>query len=208
VNPQGCEVFSFKAPSAEDLAHDFLWRAARRLPERGRIGIFNRSYYEDVLVVRVHPDLLARAKLPKQVVTKRIWRERFEDIVGFERHLARTGTLLLKFFLHVSRREQRRRFLERLEKPAKNWKFSAADLAERKHWNAYMAAYEDMIAHTAQPGAPWFVIPADHKWFTRLVVVEAIIAALEKLDLRFPTVSPAERQALKAARASLQRGRS
>jgi PPK2 family polyphosphate:nucleotide phosphotransferase len=207
VNPQGCQVYSFKAPSAEELDHDFLWRAARCLPERGRIGIFNRSYYEEVLVVRVHPDLLARAKLPTRVVTKGIWKERFEDIVGFERHLARSGTLLLKFFLHVSRREQRRRFLERLEKPAKNWKFSAVDLAERKHWNAYMAAYEDMIAHTATDTAPWFVIPADHKWFTRLVVVEAIIAALEKLDLRFPTVPPVDRKALKAARAALEHGR-
>ena len=205
VNPQGCQVFSFKAPSNEDLDHDFIWRANRCLPERGRIGIFNRSYYEEVLVVRVHPELLAREKLPESVVTKDIWKERFEDIVAFERHLARNGTVILKFFLHVSRAEQRRRFLERLDKPGKNWKFSAADLAERQRWDAYMAAYEEMIRHTATPDAPWYVVPADHKWFTRLVVGEAIIAALEKLDLAFPTVPPGERKALKAARAELER---
>ncbi len=205
VNPQGCQVFSFKTPSNEDLDHDFIWRAARCLPERGRIGIFNRSYYEEVLVVRVHPELLAREKLPESVVTKDIWTERFEDIVAFERHLARNGTVILKFFLHVSRAEQRRRFLERLDTPAKNWKFSAADLAERHRWDAYMAAYEEMIRHTATPDAPWYVVPADHKWFTRLVVGEAIIAALEKLDLAFPTVPPGERKALKAARAELER---
>jgi PPK2 family polyphosphate:nucleotide phosphotransferase len=205
VNPQGCQVYSFKAPSNEDLDHDFFWRAAKCLPERGRIGIFNRSYYEEVLVVRVHREMLAREKLPESVQTKGIWKERFEDIVAFERHLARNGTLILKFFLHVSRAEQRRRFLERLDRPAKNWKFSAADLAERQHWNAYMGAYEEMIQHTATSGAPWYVVPADHKWFTRLVVVEAIIAALEKLDLSFPTVPPQERKALKAARAELER---
>jgi PPK2 family polyphosphate:nucleotide phosphotransferase len=205
VNPQGCEVFSFKAPSNEDLDHDFIWRAARCLPERGRIGIFNRSYYEEVLVVRVHPEMLDREKLPEPLVTKDIWKERCEDIVAFERHLARNGTVILKFFLHVSRAEQRRRFLERLDKAAKNWKFSAADLAERQHWDSYMAAYEEMIRSTATPGAPWYVVPADHKWFTRLVVVEAIIAALEKLDLAFPTVPPGERKALKAARAELER---
>ena len=205
VNPQGCEVFSFKAPSNEELDHDFIWRAARCLPERGRIGIFNRSYYEEVLVVRVHPELLAREKLPQPLVTKHIWKERFEDIVSFERHLARNGTVILKFFLHVSGAEQRRRFLERLDKSAKNWKFSAADLAERQHWDAYMAAYEEMIRNTATPGAPWYVVPADHKWFTRLVVVEAIVAALEKLDLAFPTVPPGDRKALQAARAALER---
>jgi PPK2 family polyphosphate:nucleotide phosphotransferase len=205
VNPQGCQVYSFKAPSNEDLDHDFFWRAARCLPERGRIGIFNRSYYEEVLVVRLHPEILAREKLPQAVVTKNIWKERFEDIVAFERHLARNGTLILKFFLHVSRAEQRRRFLERLEKPAKNWKFSAADLAERQHWKAYMQAYEEMIQHTATSGAPWYVVPADHKWFTRLVVMEAIIAEIEKLDLAFPTVPPEERKALQAARAELER---
>ena len=205
VNPQGCEVYSFKAPSNEDLDHDFLWRTARCLPERGRIGIFNRSYYEEVLVVRVHPELLAREKLPPAVVTKDLWKERFEDIVAFERHLVRNGTLILKFFLHVSRAEQRRRFLERLDKPSKNWKFSAADLVERERWDDYMRAYEEMIRHTAQPGAPWYVVPADHKWFTRLVVVEVIIAALEKLDLAFPTVPPDERKALQAARVALER---
>ena len=204
VNPQGCEVYSFKAPSNEDLDHDFLWRTAKCLPQRGRIGIFNRSYYEEVLVVRVHPELLARQKLPPAVVSKEIWKERYQDIVAFERHLGRNGTLILKFFLHVSRAEQRRRFLERLDKPSKNWKFSAADLAERQHWDAYMDAYEDMIRHTATTGAPWFVVPADHKWFTRLVVVETIIAALDGLDLAFPTVPPDERKALKAARAELE----
>lgn len=205
VNPQGCEVYSFKAPSNEDLDHDFFWRAAKCLPQRGRIGIFNRSYYEEVLVVRVHPELLAREKLPAPVVTTDIWKERFEDIVAFERHLARNGTLILKFFLHVSHAEQRRRFLERLDKPSKNWKFSATDLAERQHWDAYMSAYEDMIRHTATRSAPWYVVPADHKWFTRLVVVEAIIAALDGLDLAFPTVPPDERKALRAARAELER---
>jgi PPK2 family polyphosphate:nucleotide phosphotransferase len=205
VNPQGCQVYSFKAPSNEDLDHDFFWRAAKCLPERGRIGIFNRSYYEEVLVVRVHPEILAREKLPQAVVTKTIWKERFEDIVAFERHLARNGTLVLKFFLHVSRAEQRRRFLERLDKPAKNWRFSAADLAERQHWKAYMQAYEEMIQRTATSGAPWYVVPADHKWFTRLVVMEAIIAALEKLDLAFPAVPAEERKALKAARTELER---
>jgi len=205
VNPQGCQVYSFKAPSNEDLDHDFFWRAAKCLPERGRIGIFNRSYYEEVLVVRVHPEILAHERLPQAVVTKTIWKERFEDIVAFERHLARNGTLILKFFLHVSRAEQRRRFLERLDKPAKNWKFSAADLAERQHWKAYMQAYEEMIQHTATSGAPWYVVPADHKWFTRLVVMEAIIAALEQLDLAFPTVPAQQRKALQAARAELER---
>jgi len=205
VNPQGCEVYSFKAPSNEDLDHDFFWRAAKCLPQRGRIGIFNRSYYEEVLVVRVHPELLAREKLPEAVVTKDLWKERFQDIVAFERHLGRNGTLILKFFLHVSRAEQRRRFLERLDKPSKNWKFSAADLAERQHWNAYMDAYEEMIRHTATAAAPWHVVPADHKWFTRLVVVETITAALDRLDLGFPTVPPGERKALKAARVELER---
>jgi PPK2 family polyphosphate:nucleotide phosphotransferase len=205
VNPQGCQVYSFKAPSNEDLDHDFFWRAAKCLPERGRIGIFNRSYYEEVLVVRVHPEILARERLPQAVVTKTIWKERFEDIVAFERHLARNGTLILKFFLHVSRAEQRRRFLERLDKPDKKWKFSAADLAERQQWKAYMQAYEEMIQHTATSGAPWYVVPADHKWFTRLVVMEAIIAALEQLDLAFPTVPAEERKALKSARAELER---
>ena len=205
VNPQGCQVYSFKAPSNEELDHDFLWRAARCLPERGRIGIFNRSYYEEVLVVRVHPELLAREKLPAHLATKQIWKERFEDIVAFERYLSRNGTLILKFFLYVSRAEQRRRFLERLDTRAKNWKFSAVDVAERQYWDPYMAAYEERIGHTAQPDAPWYVVPADHKWVTRLGVVEAIIAALDTLDLAFPTVPPEERKALKAARHELER---
>ena len=205
VNPQGVQVFAFKAPSPQELDHDFMWRTTVNLPERGRIGIFNRSYYEEVLVVRVHREVLAHQKLPTELVTKHIWKERFTDIGAFERYLARNGTLILKFFLHVSRAEQRRRFLERLDKTAKNWKFSAADLAERQHWNAYMHAYEEMIQHTATAGAPWYVVPADHKWFTRLVVMEAIIEALEKLDLAFPKVPPQERKALKAARAALER---
>lgn len=205
VNPQGCQVFSFKAPSNEELDHNFIWRAARSLPERGRIGIFNRSYYEETLVVRVHPELLAREKLPEALVGKDIWKQRFEDIVAFERHLVRNGMVILKFFLHVSREEQRDRFLERLDTPSKNWKFSAADLAERQHWDDYMTAYEEMIQHTATPEAPWYVVPADHKWFTRLVVVEAIVAALGDLDLQFPTVPPDERKALAAARAELER---
>ena len=203
VNPQGCDVHAFKAPSAEELDHDFLWRCLRRLPERGRIGIFNRSYYEETLVVRVHPELLEKERLPAALVTKKVWRERFEDIRAFERHLVRSGTVVLKFFLNVSRAEQRRRFLERLEKPEKNWKFSAADVAERRHWPAYMKAYEEMIQHTATAQAPWFVVPADHKWYTRLVVAEAIIEALENLELRFPTVPPEEKAKLTAARGEL-----
>ena len=205
VNPQGCQVFSFKSPSVEELDHDFLWRTTRALPERGRIGIFNRSYYEEVLAVRVHPELLQRQRLPTELVTRKIWKERFEDIVAFERHMVRSGTVLLKFFLHVSRKEQRRRFLERLETPTKFWKFSAADLAERDHWDEYMAAYEDMNRRTATPGAPWYVVPADHKWFTRLVVVEALTTALGKLDLSYPMVPPNERRALKAERVALER---
>ena len=203
VNPQGCDVHAFKAPSAEELDHDFLWRCLRRLPERGRIGIFNRSYYEETLVVRVHPELLEKERLPAALVTKKVWRERFEDIRAFERHLARSGTVILKFFLNVSRAEQRRRFLERLEQPEKNWKFSAADVTERRHWPAYMKAYEEMIQHTATAQAPWFVVPADHKWYTRLVVAEAIIEALENLELRFPTVPPEEKAKLTAARGEL-----
>ena len=163
VNPQGCQVFSFKAPSAEELAHDFLWRTTRCLPERGRIGIFNRSYYEEVLVVRVHSDLLAPQRLPPELVTKRIWKDRFEDINAFERHLVRNGVVVCKFFLHVSKEQQKERFLERLERPAKNWKFSARDVADRQHWDSYMQAYEDMVQHTATPEAPWHVVPADHK---------------------------------------------
>lgn len=203
VNPQGCQVYSFKAPSPEELDHDFLWRTTRCLPERGRIGIFNRSYYEEVLVVRVHQEILARQKLPPELVTKRIWDERLEDIAAFERYLARNGTVILKFFLHVSRKEQKKRFLERLDQPEKNWKFSAADAHERTYWGDYMAAYEEAIRATAAKHAPWYVVPADNKWFTRLVVAAAIVEALEKLDLEYPKVDAAKKKELAAARAAL-----
>jgi PPK2 family polyphosphate:nucleotide phosphotransferase len=203
VNPQGCRVFSFKAPSAEELDHDFLWRCWKRLPERGHIGIFNRSYYEETLIVRVHPELLERQPLPPELVTRHIWRERFADIRAFERYLHRNGVLVRKFFLHVSKAEQKRRFLERLDTPEKNWKFSSADVAERRHWAAYQAAYEDMIRHTATPEAPWYVVPADHKWFTRLVVAAAIIEALAALDPEYPKLAPAQRRELAAARRAL-----
>jgi PPK2 family polyphosphate:nucleotide phosphotransferase len=188
LNPQGVEVHSFKQPSAEELDHNFLWRAARRLPERGRIGIFNRSYYEEVLVVRVHPELLERQQLPGSLEGKDIWQQRFDDICAFERHLTRNGTRILKFFLHVSKEEQRKRFLERIEEPAKRWKFSMGDVAERKLWDKYMAAYEDMIRQTSRPEAPWFVVPADHKWFTRMVVAGALVQELQALGLDFPKV--------------------
>ena len=200
VNPQGCEVYSFKQPSTLELDHDYLWRSTCRLPERGRIGIFNRSYYEEVLVVRVHPELLARQKLPSKLLTGEIWRDRFEDIGAFERYLARNGVVIRKFFLHVSRDEQKKRFLERLDRPDKHWKFSLADAHERSHWDAYMEAYEDMIRHTASKHAPWYVVPADHKWFTRLVVAAAVIDALEDLELEFPKVDSAKRKELAAAR--------
>jgi len=203
VNPQGCQVYSFKAPSPEELDHDFLWRSTYRLPERGRIGIFNRSYYEEVLVVRVHPELLARQRLPAELMTRDIWRERFEDINAFERYLARNGVVVRKFFLHVSREEQRKRFLERLDEPEKNWKFSLDDVRERRHWDEYMAAYEDAIRHTSSPHAPWYVVPADHKWFTRLVVVSAILDALSSLNLAFPSVEPDRMKELEAARVAL-----
>jgi PPK2 family polyphosphate:nucleotide phosphotransferase len=188
LNPQGVEVHSFKQPSAEELDHNFLWRAARRLPERGRIGIFNRSYYEEVLVVRVHPELLERQQLPGSLEGKDIWQQRFDDICAFERHLARNGTRILKFFLHVSKEEQRKRFLERIDEPAKRWKFSMGDVTERKLWDKYMAAYEDMIRRTSRPEAPWFVVPADHKWFTRIVVAGALVQELQALGLDFPKV--------------------
>ena len=190
VNPQGVDVATFKTPSTLELNHDFLWRASQRLPERGRIGIFNRSYYEDCLIVRVHPHVLANQKLPPPLVTRNIWRERFEDINGYERYLARNGTLILKFFLNVSKEEQRKRFLDRLEQPAKRWKFSMDDVSERKLWDKYQAAYQDMIAHTSTEVAPWHVVPADHKWFARVVIGSTIVAALEKLDLHFPRVDP------------------
>jgi PPK2 family polyphosphate:nucleotide phosphotransferase len=203
VNPQGCQVFSFKAPSAEELDHDFLWRTTRCLPERGRIGIFNRSYYEEVLVVRVHPELLTRQKLPPALVTKDIWKERFADITAFERYLTRNGVVIRKFFLHVSKQEQKKRFLERLREPEKHWKFALADVQERQYWDNYMRAYEDMIRNTSSEYAPWYVVPADHKWFTRLVVAEAIIDALEELKLAFPKVDAEKRKELEAARAAL-----
>jgi len=203
VNPQGCQVFSFKAPTSEDLDHDFLWRTSRCLPERGRIGIFNRSYYEEVLVVRVHPGILAKQRLPPALVTKRIWRDRLEDISGFERYATRNGIAIRKFFLHVSREEQKRRFLNRLDQRSKNWKFSLADAEERKHWPKYMRAYEDMIRKTSSPHAPWYVVPADHKWFTRLIVGAAVIDALEELGVAYPTVDRDKRKDLAAARVAL-----
>ena len=205
VNPQGCQVYSFKAPSVEELNHDFLWRTTRCLPERGRIGIFNRSYYEEVLVVRVHQELLAKERLAPALLTQKIWDERFEDINAFERHLSRNGVVLCKFFLHISRKEQKERFLSRLDEPEKNWKFSLADVRERQHWGAYMRAYEEMIQNTSTKRAPWYVVPADHKWFTRLVVAEAITDALEELDLAFPKVDAVRRKELRAARETLKR---
>ena len=191
VNPQGCQVYSFKSPSAEDLDHDYLWRCMKCLPNRGHIGIFNRSYYEEALVVRVHPEFLAKQKLPRPLVTKRIWKERFEDIRSFERYLGRNGIVVVKFFLHVSKKEQRRRFLERAEEPEKNWKFSGSDMAERQHWDEYQDAYEDMIRNTATKHSPWYVVPADKKWFTRVVVAAAVIDTLVSLDLAYPEVDSA-----------------
>jgi PPK2 family polyphosphate:nucleotide phosphotransferase len=207
VNPQGCHVTSFKAPSHEELDHDYFWRCLRALPERGRIGIFNRSYYEEVLVVRVHEELLTAQKLPPALVTSRIWDERFEDMRLLERYLARNGTVVRKFFLYVSREEQRKRFLARLEEPEKNWKFAAGDVRERSHWNEYMRAYEQMVRHTATDYAPWFVVPADHKWFTRLVVSTAIVDALSSLRLHYPRVSPGRRRELAASRRELLKER-
>ena len=204
VNPQGCQVASFKAPSPEELDHDNLWRCVRQLPERGRIGIFNRSYYEEVLVVRVHPQLLHRQKLPPELVDDRIWKRRHRDIRGFERHLAGSGVAIRKFFLHVSKGEQKRRFLERIERPEKNWKFEAGDVAERAHWKAYMKAYEEVIRETSAPHAPWFVVPADNKWFTRIVVMSAVIDALDELGLAYPEADKAQRAALAAAEKALR----
>jgi len=205
VNPQGCNVTSFKAPSSEDLDHDFLWRSQRFLPERGKIGIFNRSYYEEVLVVRVHPEMLAREKMPERMVTDKIWQERFEDINAFERHLARNGTIVLKIFLNVSRNEQRKRFLERLDDAEKNWKFSKNDILERQRWDKYMQAYQEMIRNTSTKSAPWHVIPADHKWFARLAVAEVIIHALDSLDLAFPEMDASKEKDLNEARMGLKR---
>jgi PPK2 family polyphosphate:nucleotide phosphotransferase len=205
VNPQGCQVYSFKQPSDEELDHDFLWRTNKAMPERGRIGIFNRSYYEEVLVVRTHPELLARQHLPPALVSKKIWTERFEDINAYERYLTRNGVAIRKFFLHVSKKEQKRRFLERIDDPDKNWKFSMADARERDHWDDYMTAYDEMIRGTASPHAPWFVVPADNKWFTRLVVGAAVIDAMAGMDLHFPKVSAEKRRELQSVRALLEK---
>ena len=205
VNPQGCEVTSFKAPSSLELRHDFLWRCACALPERGRIGIFNRSYYEDVLVVRVHKEMLDRQLMPQALVTDDIWSERFESINAFEKHLRRNGTLVLKFFLHISRKEQKERLLARIDEPAKNWKFSAGDLAERRFWRDYVKAYEDALARTSASHAPWYIIPADRKWFARLAVAEIIAGHLERIDPRYPVLDDAARQDLQRARVELEK---
>src|SRR5712664_3879399 len=204
VNPQGCEVHSFKQPSTNELAHDFMWRHVIALPQRGRIGIFNRSYYEECLVTRVHRELLAKEKLPSRLVTKNIWRQRFEDISAFERYLARNGTVILKFFLNISKEEQRERFLDRLDEPSKNWKFSMADVAERALWNRYMAVYQDIVRHTSTEVAPWHVVPADHKWFARVVIGSAIVSTLETLNLRFPRADKASLQEFKKVREALE----
>jgi PPK2 family polyphosphate:nucleotide phosphotransferase len=204
VNPQGVQVTSFKAPGPEELAHDFLWRANRAVPQRGHIGVFNRSHYEEVLVVRVHPELLERQHLPTELLGKRLWDQRLEAIATFERYLTRQGTVVLKFFLNLSKHEQRRRFLERLEEPDKYWKFSASDLAERAYWDDYQRAYQEAIAATAAAHAPWFVVPADNKWFTRLIVVAAMIEALEALDLNLPAPTPEQQAALDMARQKLE----
>jgi PPK2 family polyphosphate:nucleotide phosphotransferase len=203
VNPQGCEVWSFKQPSTRELDHDFMWRSMIALPERGRIGIFNRSHYEECLVVRVHPEILAKEKIPRELVTKNIWRERFEDISAIERYLARNGIVILKFFLNVSKEEQRQRFLDRLEEPAKNWKFSMGDISERALWGKYMAAYQDMIRHTSTKSAPWHIVPADHKWFARVVIGSTIVSALDRLDLKFPEVDKADLSEFKRVREAL-----
>jgi len=203
INPQGCQVSSFKAPTSEDLDHDYLWRCVKQLPERGRIGIFNRSYYEETLVVRVHPEFLAGQKLPKECVGKDIWEDRFQDIRAFERYLHRNGTIVRKFFLHVSREEQQKRFMERLDNPDKNWKFSINDAKERGFWDAYMEAYEEMIRETATDKSPWYVVPADNKWFTRVIVAAAVIDALDSLDLGYPKVDAAKRRELAEAKKAL-----
>jgi PPK2 family polyphosphate:nucleotide phosphotransferase len=204
VNPQGCEVTSFKQPTAHELDHDFMWRAMIALPERGRIGIFNRSYYEECLVTRVHHDLLAKEKIPRKLITPNIWHERFADIAAFERYLSRNGTVVLKFFLNISKKKQRERFLDRLEQPAKNWKFSMADVTERAFWPRYMAAYQDIVRHTASPAAPWHVVPSDHKWFARVAIGSAIVSALEELNLRFPRVDKASLQEFRQVRTALE----
>jgi len=205
VNPQGCQVYAFKSPSPQELSHDFLWRTTRCLPERGHIGIFNRSYYEEALVVRVHPEFLAHEKLPPELVTADLWEERFQDINAFERHLARNGVLIRKFFLHVSKKEQRQRLLARLDQPEKNWKISMPDVQERHYWDDYMDAFQDLIRHTATEHAPWYVVPADNKWFTRLVVAEVIVEALESLQLKYPELNTAQRKGLAVIRKTLLR---
>ena len=205
INPQGCQVFSFKQPSSEDLDHDFLWRYVKCLPERGRIGIFNRSYYEEVLVVRVHPEILAKQKLPQDRVGKRIWDERLADIANFEDYLTRQGAIILKFFLHLSREEQKKRFMERLDTPEKSWKFSTADVKEREYWDDYMHAFEEAIQATAGQLAPWYVVPADHKWFTRLIVAAAIVEAVEHLGLSYPQIDAIKKKELVTAREALAR---
>jgi PPK2 family polyphosphate:nucleotide phosphotransferase len=203
VNPQGCQVFSFKSPSAEDLDHDFLWRCMKCLPNRGHIGIFNRSYYEETLVVRVHPEFLAKQRIPSSLITKRIWDERFQDIRAFERYLSRNGIVVVKFFLHLSAKEQKRRFLERAEEPEKNWKFSGSDMAERNHWDEYQSAYEDMIRNTATKASPWYVVPADNKWFTRVIVGAAIVDTLANLNLAYPQVDKARLEEIASAKRAL-----
>jgi PPK2 family polyphosphate:nucleotide phosphotransferase len=204
VNPQGCEVTPFKQPSSHELDHDFMWRSTVALPERGRIGIFNRSYYEECLVVRVHPEILAKQKIPPRLVTRNIWRERFEDIVAFENYLSRNGTVILKFFLNASKQEQRERLLDRLDQPSKNWKFSMADIGERALWGKYQAAYQEVIRHTSSRAAPWYVVPADHKWFARVVIGSVIVSTLEGLDLKFPTVDAAALAEFKQVRKALE----
>jgi len=203
VNPQGCQVFSFKSPSSEDLDHDYLWRCMKSLPNRGHIGIFNRSYYEEVLAVRVHPEFLAKQRVPPQLVGKKIWSERFEDIRNFEQYLARNGVVVRKFFLHVSKKEQKRRFLERIDDPKKNWKFSSNDAAERAYWDDYMNAYEEMIQETATKHAPWYVVPADNKWFTRVIVGAAVVDTLADLDLAYPKVGEDKLKELATAKSKL-----
>ncbi len=204
VNPQGCEVTSFKSPSAEELDHDYLWRCAKRLPERGRIGIFNRSYYEEVLVVRVHPELLKAQRLPNGEDLKKLWKQRFEEINNFERYVASNGIIPLKFFLHVSKEEQKRRFLKRINTAEKNWKFNADDVRERAHWKEYMAAYEDLFRHTSTEWAPWYIIPADHKWYTRVVVADIVVKTLESLKLRYPEPAPKHRKELEESKRVLE----
>lgn len=206
VNPQGCQVYSFKQPSARELQHDFLWRTTFCLPERGHIGIFNRSYYEEVLVVRAHPELLKNEKIPDSLVTKHVWEERFQDIRGFEKHMARSGTVIRKFFLHLSKKEQKTRFLARLAEPKKNWKFSPGDVKEREYWDDYQNAYEDMIRNTATEDAPWYVVPADNKWFTRLVLSEVIVHTLEEMKLSYPKIEAGKRKELEAAKKVLLKG--